>query len=314
MSSATKSHKKAGLFAALFTLAVCVLVALLLLASSGKPGQQLEGCGITQVQALHGGLSVKLPQEMGQALVSLLDEHGHEDYAALTEEFQPQDGMVRLSGQNGGTIYYFDPDALVLYRLNADTSESAGQSAPMAASLAKDASYTAWLQEETAYLDTGLAQLLFENKLAYIGDHVAVGELLASLNIQQVLGSYTIELHTDKEPYGLTLSLTELNPLVSYSDYEHALSDLLFALVENLKVVSFTSQGTQDAQTTTVQIFETEEEYRAVYPNETSEDELQAQLDRYETLKHLTLEEFLPLFDQYEAQTAQLLTQLDEQA
>lgn len=313
MSSATKSHKKAGLFAALFTLAVCALVAILLLANSGKPGQQLEGCGITQVYALHEGVSVKLPQEMGQTLVALLDAHGHEDYAPLTGDFQPQDGMLSLSGQNGGTVYYFDPDALVLYRLNQDSYADPHQSAPVAASLAQDTDYTAWLQEKTAYLDTGRAQLLFDNKLAYIGDHVAVGELLNSLNIQQVLGSYTIELNTDKEPYGLTLYLTDLSPLVSYNSYEHALSDILFALVENLKVVSFTSQNGQDAQTTSIQIFETEEEYRAVQPNETSQDEIQAQLDAYASLKHLTLDDFLPLFDQYEAQSAQMLTQLDNQ-
>lgn len=313
MSSATKSHKRAGLFAALFTLAVCALVAILLLANSGKPGQQLEGAGITQVYALHEGMSVKLPQEMGQTLVALLDEHGHEDYAPLSEEFQPQDGMVSLSGQNGGTVYYFDPDALILYRLNQDSYSDPHQSAPVADSLAQDADYTAWLQDKAAYLETGRAQLLFDNKLAYIGDHVAVGELLNSLNIQQVLGSYTIELNTDTEPYGLTLCLTERSPLVSYSSYEHALSDVLFALVENLKVVSFTSQVGQDTQTTSIQIFETEEEYRAVQPNETNEDEIQAQLDAYEALKHLTLDDFLVLFDKYEAQTAQMLTQLDDQ-
>lgn len=311
MSSATKSHKRAGLFAALFTLAVCVLVAILLLEGSGKPGQKLEGSGISQVYALHEGVSVKLPQEMGQTLVALLDEHGHEDYAPLSEEFRPQNGMMCLSGQTGDTVYYVDPDALVLYCL--DPNAEADQSASVAASLAQDADYTAWLRDEAAYLETGRAQLLFDNKLAYIGDHVAVGELLNSLNIQQVLGSYTIELNTDKEPYGLTLCLTECSPLVSYSSYEHALSEVLFALVENLKIVSFTSQNGQNAQTTSLQIFETEEEYRAVQPNETNEAEIQAQLERYQALKHLTPDDFLTLFDQYEAQTAQMLTQLDDQ-
>ena len=71
----------------------------------------------------------------------------------------------------------------------------------------------------------------------YIGNHVACGEILQALNVSQAAGPYTIELRTEKEPYGITLHLENCPALeeerAGNTRYLRQAGTLFTALVDN---------------------------------------------------------------------------------
>ena len=303
-------YKNPSLFAALFALTVCVVTALLILANPGQDGRQLEGYQVTQVHVVHKGLSVELPHELGAELTALLDQHGHEDYVPSSEPL-PREGMLVLTGQTDGTVYYFDPVSDTLTRKNHDGYSAHQKFAPMNPSLGEDPAYENWKTETQAYLETGRADALYALKTPYAGDPAAVGEILEAMDIQKVIGDYTIELQTDAEPYGLIIHIARGNPLVSFNSYHHAASEILFTLVGNLSKVTFASEGPfGSSQAISTQIFSTEEEYLSYIGTSASQEEVAEQLAEYQRYKTLTQEDFRPGFDRFQAETADMLGKL----
>lgn len=89
---------------------------------------------------------------------------------------------------------------------------------------------------------TDTARSLLETKTPYVGDISAIGRVASRLNIYGLCGSYSVELHTAKEPYGWTFcfesiyggrSQNALNANMERSAIQ------LIALIDNLSYVNW---------------------------------------------------------------------------
>ena len=220
--------------------AVCVALGVLLLANPGRRGNQLEGVEMSVVRALDRGVPVDLPKNLARDLVPLIRTYDRGDYSDLSS-YRPAAGDIYLSDQFGGTVFYLTRTldrGPVLVRINHDgygrTSAYEGLTLD---GLEEDAAYRVWTAQLEDYLTTGRADALYDLKTPYIGNHVDCGAILNALNVSDVAGPCTLELQTEKAPYGLTLHLERLPDLQSRENYnDRYLSQvgiLFSALVDN---------------------------------------------------------------------------------
>lgn len=94
------------------------------------------------------------------------------------------------------------------------------------------------------------AQSLWNSRVSAIGNNSAVISLLSQLGIESRMGSFTIALQTDKEPYTLTLHFDQApENAEAFSDQFHYYANLLLALIDNCGQVSCTypAAGSQPA-------------------------------------------------------------------
>ena len=189
---------------------LCAAVLALLWLDPGQRGNQLEGVEMSVVRAMDQGVPVDLPEDMARELVRLIRVYDKGDYNDLSG-YRPAPGDIYLSDQHGGTVYYLTgslDSVPVLVRINHDgygwTSAFEGLTLT---GMEEDPAYRIWEYQLEEYLTAGRAEELYALKTPYIGNHVACGEILKALNVSQAVGPYTIELRTEKEPYGITLHL-----------------------------------------------------------------------------------------------------------
>lgn len=219
---------------------VCIALGVLLLVNPGQRGNQLEGVETSVVRALDRGVPVDLPEDMARELVRLIRTYDKGDYNDLSS-YRPAPGDIYLSDQHGGTVYYLTgslDSVPVLVRINHDgygwTSAFEGLTLT---GLEEDPAYRIWEYQLKEYLTAGRAEELYGLKTPYIGNHAACGEILKALNVSQAVGPYTIELRTEKEPYGITLHLENCPALeeerAGNTRYLRQAGTLFTALVDN---------------------------------------------------------------------------------
>lgn len=86
------------------------------------------------------------------------------------------------------------------------------------------------------------AERLYALKTDYIGDQTADIAILEALGVEQTIGSFTIQLHTETEPYGLTVHLTRRDDILPMEDVDQVMGRygyLFLALVDNAGVFSW---------------------------------------------------------------------------
>ncbi len=86
-----------------------------------------------------------------------------------------------------------------------------------------------------------LARQLFDTKHPYVGDAAANGETLRALGIGTEIGSYTVELQTSSEPYGLILHFDDRGTLRRnrLDGKMENYAKLILALTDNLGYVQW---------------------------------------------------------------------------
>lgn len=87
-----------------------------------------------------------------------------------------------------------------------------------------------------------LTSAVFETRHDYVGDMPANGNTARSLNMQNRLGDYTVELETDKEPYGWKFYLNDdiSSDARELKEYEmESMSYILIGVIGNLDRVTF---------------------------------------------------------------------------
>lgn len=93
----------------------------------------------------------------------------------------------------------------------------------------------------SAEMAQSYAQSLYNSQIQYIGDNAAVSSLLSQLGVENRLGTFTIELETTEEPYGLILHFDQLPEDIDvFTDQFYYYADLLLALIDNCGQVSCT--------------------------------------------------------------------------
>ena len=236
-------YKHPRVLVLLAAVVVCVIAAVVILANPTQQGEQLEGVAVTRCYAVENGLPVDLPEDLRTRLTALLADHGHESYAAL-DSYSPTEGTLVLNNsvqgatQASGTAFYFDPAEMTLTRVNHDGYSATRKQAALKDTLAQDPEYLTWMADLKTYLTTGRADALYALKTPYIGSVPACGAILQELNVGEVLGPYTVELQTDREPYGITLHTDRSfgafqEEREAYLDYVSQVGWLFLALVDN---------------------------------------------------------------------------------
>ena len=220
--------------------AVCVIVVALLLANPGQRNDQLDGVQVMEIRVLDQGVPVDLPEDLGHDIIPLIRQYDTGEYSDLLS-YQSVPGDVILSDQGNGTVFYLTDSLdreLVLVRNNHDGySWAAARKGVTLTGLKDDPAYRIWAKQVEDYLTTGRADELYALRTPYIGNNVAVGNLLQALDVGKVVGPYTIELKTGKMPYGITLHLEDYPALEEDRQRTHAFLEeaaiLFAALVDN---------------------------------------------------------------------------------
>ncbi|SHL63655.1 Putative zinc-finger [Anaerocolumna jejuensis DSM 15929] len=87
-----------------------------------------------------------------------------------------------------------------------------------------------------------LANTLYQHKNPYVGNMSANSKILTDLKIGRVLGNFTNELQTKKEPYGYTLLFEKNLKAEEQKDFDATMKKYalcMLALIENLSEVSW---------------------------------------------------------------------------
>ena len=234
------SYKHPALFVVIPAVILTVAVSVLLLANPGGRNEQLSGVEIVQGQVLDQGVPVELPGELRDELVELVRRYDTGAYQTI-EEYTPSAGDVILSNASQVTRFCLTESlngtlTMVRTNHNQDGYTSARRMEPME-DLAADPAWQTWIGELLYYLETVRADELYALKTPYIGDATAVSQILQALRVSDVVGQYTIELQTAREPYGLILNQENVPATEEerrwIRHYEQAVAPVILSLIEN---------------------------------------------------------------------------------
>ena len=232
--------KRPHILVVILAAAVCVAVGALLLANPGERNDQIDGVQITRVQVLDQGVPVDLPEHLAHDLIPFIRKYDDKDFNDLDSYF-PAPGDLVLSDDRGGTVFYLTSSLdreWVLVRTNHDRDGWTSQwKAVTLTGLRWDDDYAdCWFQLENYLFGTRIEEL-YALRTAYIGNQVADREILKALNVDDVVGPYSMELQTEEEPYGVTLHLENYpetdRDRADNDQYLHQVGILFTALVDN---------------------------------------------------------------------------------
>ena len=256
------AYKKPAFWLVLAAAALCVAAGVLLLADRATPPAQLEGREIAQASVIETlswsgwwgdspsfPTQVALPEDLTQALVSLLDQTEHGTFAYIPTPKALPDRTVTLSSADGSATYYFleEDGALVLYRLLNDLDKAIWRRAVLDEALADSPDYQAWRYDLEYYLAIGRAEDLYQLKVRHIGNPDAVTDILDALSFEAVAGPYTVGFRTEELPYTVTLSLENMpRTMVDDSiadDYFAYVGFVLLSLLDNANQIEVLYPG-----------------------------------------------------------------------
>ena len=258
------SYKKPAFWVILAAVAACVVLGVLLLADRSQPEDiTLDGQTVRQasmVDVLTTGepynldfpvadlpLAVPLSDELTREIVDLLNQADRgeattvstlTDPSAQTLFFSTSDGIYQLRSEEGSYFLYYAnlEGPFQKTRVNWTDEELS--------------SYLSWQNDATAYLSVGRADDLYQLRTPYVGNNVAVANILESMQLPDVLGHYTIELQTSQEPYGIVLHLDEDLTNAMARNYLSEMSTIALALIDNAGYVSYTTPSEPEPQDT----------------------------------------------------------------
>ncbi|MFR6379278.1 MAG: DUF4825 domain-containing protein [Evtepia sp.] len=104
--------------------------------------------------------------------------------------------------------------------------------------------------DAAAYVSVGRADDLYQLRTPYVGNNVAVANVVGSFQLNEVLGPYTIELQTSQEPYGILLHLEQDLTSETARRYLEEMSSLILALIDNAGYVAYTTPSEPTPQDT----------------------------------------------------------------
>lgn len=221
-----------------FSITVAILCTVLLLASCGLPEEAAET--VKENELTFSPSSVQISTEFSSIIAAPTQDSDtvsrlYELYcnAVLTEKAESVDSIWSLE------VCFFD-----------DSSNSF-----QSWTVCRDGSCSWGSEDEYYTLENGVkiydklksiydelsdvesfAQRLYELKSPYIGDASTNGAILQELAVEDLVGTYSIELKTDSEPYGLMLHLSEEHRELPTSDLDKLMGSfgyIYLSLVDN---------------------------------------------------------------------------------
>ena len=261
------SYKKPAFWVILAAVAACVVLGVLLLADRSQPeditldGQTVRQASMVDVLSItdnrgNVALSSALPLSDLPLLVPLSDELTREVTDLIYQAQQGEETTVSDAGDlPDKTIVFSTPNGDIYQLRNESGSFSLWRSTIDGGSYRRtltfqDQRIETWLSDAVAYVSVGRADDLYQLRTSYVGNNVAVANVLEAFQLNEVLGHYTIELQTSQEPYGILLHLDQDLTSETARRYLEEMSSLILALIDNAEYVAYTTPSEPTPQDT----------------------------------------------------------------
>ena len=248
------SYKKPAFWVILAAVAACVVLGVLLLADRSQPeeitldGQTVRQASMVDVLSVTDNrvssnlpitdlpVMIPLSDELTREVTDLIDQAEQGEETTVPDAEDLPDKTIVFSTPNGD-IYQLrnESGSFSLWRNTID-----GDCHRRTLTF-QDQRIETWLADAAAYVSVGRADDLYQLRTPYVGNNVAVANVVGSFQLNEVLGPYTIELQTSQEPYGVILHLDQDLTSETARRYLREMSFLILALIDNAGSVSYTT-------------------------------------------------------------------------
>ena len=252
------SYKKPAFWVILVAVVVCVVLGVLLLSNRTQAqeitldGQTVRQASMVDVLSVADNrvssdlpLLVPLSDELAQEVTDLIDQAEQGEETTVSDAEDLPDKTIVFSTPNGD-IYQLrnESGSFSLWRNTID-----GDCHRRTLTF-QDQRIETWLADAAAYVSVGRADDLYQLRTPYVGNNVAVANVVGSFQLNEVLGPYTIELQTNQEPYGIILHLEQDLSSGITERYLKEVSSLILALIDNAGYVAYTTPSEPTPQDT----------------------------------------------------------------
>ena len=248
------SYKKPAFWVILVAVVACVVLGVLLLSNRTQAqeitldGQTVRQASMVDVLSIADNrvssdlpltdlpLLVPLSDELAREVTDLIDQAEQGEETTVSDAEDLPDKTIVFSTPNGD-IYQLrnESGSFSLWRNTID-----GDCHRRTLTF-QDQRIETWLADAAAYVSVGRADDLYQLRTPYVGNNVAVANVVGSFQLNEVLGPYTIELQTSQEPYGVILHLDQDLTSETARRYLREMSFLILALIDNAGSVSYTT-------------------------------------------------------------------------
>ena len=257
------SYKKPAFWVILIAVVACVVLGVLLLSNRTQAqeitldGQTVRQASMVDVLSVADNrvssdlpltdlpLLVPLSDELAREVTDLIDQAEQGEETTVSDAEDLPDKTIVFSTPNGD-IYQLrnESGSFSLWRNTID-----GDCHRRTLTF-QDQRIETWLADAAAYVSVGRADDLYQLRTPYVGNNVAVANVVGSFQLNEVLGPYTIELQTNQEPYGIILHLEQDLSSGITERYLKEVSSLILALIDNAGYVAYTTPSEPTPQDT----------------------------------------------------------------
>ena len=257
------SYKKPAFWVILVAVVACVVLGVLLLSNRTQAqeitldGQTVRQASMVDVLSVADNrVSSDLPLTDLPLLVPLSDELAREVTDLINQAEQGEETTVSdAEDLPDKTIVFSTPNGDIYQLRNESGSFSLWRNTIDGDCHRRTLTFQeqrieTWLADAAAYVSVGRADDLYQLRTPYIGNNVAVANVVGSFQLNEVLGPYTIELQTSQEPYGIILHLEQDLSSGITERYLKEVSSLILALIDNAGYVAYTTPSEPTPQDT----------------------------------------------------------------
>ena len=189
---------------------------------------------------------IPLSDELAREIADLINHAEQEAETIVSDVSDPPDKSVIFSTPTGDMyqLRYNEEGSFLLWHTTVD-----GDCRQRRLNF-RDQGIVSWQADAAAYLSAGRADDLYQLRTPYVGNNVAVANVVGSFQLNEVLGPYTIELQTSQEPYGIILHLEQDLTSETARRYLEEMSSLILALIDNAGYVAYTTPSEPTPQDT----------------------------------------------------------------
>ena len=258
------SYKKPAFWVILAAVAACVVLGVLLLADRSQPeaitldGQTVQQASMVDVLSVTDNrvssnlpitdlpVMIPLTDELTQEIADLIDNAEQEPETVISDVTDPPNKSVIFSTPAGDMyqLRYNEEGSYFLWHTTAD-----GDCRQRRLNF-RDQGIVNWQADAESYVSADRADDLYQLRTSYVGNNVAVANILEAFQLNEVLGHYTIELQTSQEPYGITLHLDQDLTSETARRYLEEMSSLILALIDNAEYITYTTPSQPTPQDT----------------------------------------------------------------
>ena len=257
------SYKKPAFWVILVAVVACVVLGVLLLSNRTQAqeitldGQTVRQASMVDVLSVADNrvssdlpltdlpVMIPLSDELAREVTDLIDQAEQGEETTVSDAEDLPDKTIVFSTPNGD-IYQLrnESGSFSLWRNTID-----GDCHRRTLTF-QDQRIETWLADAAAYISVGRADDLYQLRTPYVGNNVAVANVVGSFQLNEVLGPYTIELQTSQEPYGIILHLEQDLSSGITERYLKEVSSLILALIDNAGYVAYTTPSEPTPQDT----------------------------------------------------------------